>query len=189
MERYLYGTSVQGASHKQKERECQDSCRIECLKDAVIISAADGHGSESCPYSKTGSTIAVNVFCSVMSSYFSSYRRTRNGLRSLMRFLNREGSVKVAQSIEREWKRRVYKQHINRKREVPLDKAGKPDKDAVYQMCGSTLLGLLITKSFLFAFQLGDGDICSISGDSVDYILTPDKLLGVETHSLCRQDA
>lgn len=189
MKRYIYGTSVRGAAHKHGRIQCQDSCRVETIKDVVIMGAADGHGSTLCPYSKTGSVIAVNVFCSVMSAYYNSFNKTRNGMRSLMRFLNREGSLKVAQSIDLEWKRRVYKQHLNRKREVPADNDGSPDKEAVYKMYGSTLLGLMITKSFIFAFQLGDGDICCINGQGINYLLAPDKLLGVETHSLCKKES
>ena len=89
-----------------------------------------------------------------------------------MRFLNREGSLKVARSIEREWKRRVYKQHLNRKRELPVDECGNVDKEAVYKMYGTTLLGLVITKHFVFSLQIGDGDICSITNNGIQYLLT-----------------
>ncbi len=189
MKRYIYGTAIRGASHKHSGKECQDSFRTDTIKDVVIMSAADGHGSVSCPYSKTGSVIAANVFCTVMSAYYNSFSKTRNGIRALMRFLNREGSLKVAQSIDREWKRRVYKQHLNRKREVPVGEDGCPDKAAVYKMYGTTLLGLMITKSFIFSFQLGDGDICCINKHGINYLLAPDKLLGVETHSLSGQES
>lgn len=189
MRKYIYGASVQGASHKRSGKVCQDSHRIDFNKDIVIVSVADGHGSESCPYSKTGSTIAVNVFYSVMSTYYNSFKNSRNGLKKLMRFLNREGELKVAQTIDQEWKRRVYKQHVNRKRKLPVDVSGKVDKNTIYKMYGSTLLGLVITKYFVFSFQLGDGDICSVSTDNIEYMIQPDKLLGVETHSLCKKDS
>ena len=67
MKRYLYGISVRGASHIRKGKECQDSCRVERLSDsAAVIAAADGHGSDSCPFSRIGAGIAVEVFCSSM---------------------------------------------------------------------------------------------------------------------------
>lgn len=189
MNRYLYGDSVQGASHKRTGTICQDSYRIDFNKDIAILSVADGHGSDSCPYSKTGSAIAVNVFCSVMKAYYDSFTESHDDMKLLMRFLNREGELKVAQSIEQEWKRRVYKQHLNRKREVPVRSDGKPDKDSVFKLYGSTLLGIVISKDFIFSFQLGDGDICCVTKENIEYMLEPDKLLGVETHSLCKQDA
>lgn len=189
MKRYLYGESVQGASHKRTGKMCQDSHRIDFNKDIAIIGVADGHGSDSCPYSKTGSVIAVNVFCSVMSAYYNNFRKSRNGMKLLMRFLNREGELKVARTIEREWKRRVYKQHLNRKRDIPYDSAGNPDKEALYKMYGTTLLGVVISKDFVFSFQLGDGDICCVTKENLEYLIEPDKLLGVETHSLCKNEA
>ena len=63
MKRNVFGNCVQGASHKRTNLECQDSYkRIELDDNTVIMAVADGHGSNSSPYSKTGSTIAVNVF-------------------------------------------------------------------------------------------------------------------------------
>lgn len=189
MKRYLYGESVQGASHKHQEKPCQDSHRIDSNKDIAIISVADGHGSDSCPYSKTGSVIAVNVFNSVMAVYYATYKKNRNGLRSLMRFLNREGELKVAQTIDSEWKRRVYKQHCNNKRPIPVKADGTPDKEAVYKMYGCTLLGLVVTNTYTFAFQLGDGDITYVDSEVVKPLIEADKILGVETHSISKMDS
>ena len=189
MKRYTYGESVQGASHKRQGKPCQDSHRIDLNKEIAIISVADGHGSESCPYSKTGSVIAVNVFNAVMAAYYSSYHKRRNGMNALLRFLNREGEVKVAKTIDAEWKRRVYKQHCNNHREVPLKSDGTPDKEKVYRLYGSTLLGVFISKDYIFSLQLGDGDITYIDKELIAPVLTPDKSLGVETHSISGIDS
>ena len=63
MKRIVFGECVQGASHKRADLECQDSYKkIEFEDGTVILAVADGHGSKSSPYSKTGSTVAVNVF-------------------------------------------------------------------------------------------------------------------------------
>ncbi len=64
MKRIAFGESVQGASHKRNETECQDSMKkVEFEDGSVILAVADGHGSKACPFSKSGSGIAVNVFC------------------------------------------------------------------------------------------------------------------------------
>lgn len=187
MNRIIFGESVQGASHIRMDKECQDSYKkIDFGKDIAIISVADGHGSNSCPYSKTGSEIAVNVFCKVMTDFCCHYEDNMN---ALMTYLNREGDTKVAQVIDSEWKKRVYKQHFNNKREVVLDKLGKTDKEAIYKQYGSTLLGVMITRTFLFAFQLGDGDIMYVDVDGVKPVIEGDKILGTETHSLSKQDS
>ena len=189
MNRYVFGESVQGATHKRNNnKECQDSIKkMDADPDYVIVTVADGHGSASCPYSKTGSEIAVNVFCSVMKDYYEHYRTIDNGLDKLLTFLNREGDLKVAQTIDAEWKRRVYKQHKRLRRDVPLLENAQPDKQSIYKMYGSTLLGLLITKEFIYAFQLGDGDISFVNDKKIIPVLEPDKILGVETHSLSKE--
>ena len=64
MIRSVFGESVQGASHIRSGKECQDSLKkVEKDENTVILAVADGHGSDSCPYSKTGSYVAVNVCC------------------------------------------------------------------------------------------------------------------------------
>ena len=223
MKRYLYGISVRGASHIRKGTECQDSCRVESLSDsAVVIAAADGHGSERCPYSGVGAKIAAEVFCSSMKEILESFEGDSLMLRS---YLSREGNLKIPESIEREWKRRVLRNHMQERRQPPV---GDPDADGpsdaddlngagglndtgglngadglndtdglngagdpkeVYKLYGTTLLGLLITTEFVFAFQIGDGDIVLVSRDGVQYAVESDKILGVETHSLSSSDA
>ena len=74
MKRMVFGESVQGASHKRVDKECQDSFKkLEYDDGTVIMAIADGHGSKACPYSKSGSSIAVNVFCKVMDEFHASY--------------------------------------------------------------------------------------------------------------------
>lgn len=187
MARSVFGESVQGASHIRSGRECQDSLKkVERSEDTVILAVADGHGSDACPYSRTGADIAVNVFCRIMEDYLDTYEGQTDMLHT---FLKREGDTKVAQAVEAEWKRRVLKAHANHGREVPLGADGERDREAVYRMYGSTLLGLALTEDFLFAFQLGDGDITEVSEKGAQAVIEADRILGTETHSLSRPEA
>jgi serine/threonine protein phosphatase PrpC len=187
MKRIVFGESVQGASHKRVDKECQDSFKkIEFDDGTVIMAIADGHGSKSCPYSKSGSSIAVNVFCKVMDEFHTSYAEN---LEMLLTYLNREGDTKVAQAVDAEWKRRVLKAHTNHKREVPFTEDGEKNKVEIYKQYGSTLVGLMITPIFIFAFQLGDGDISFVDNNGFDHPLEDEKILGVETHSLSKIDS
>lgn len=187
MIRRVFGESVQGASHIRNDKECQDSLKkIEKDENTVILAVADGHGSESCPYSKTGSYVAVNVFCKILGDYLETYAGAPE---MLLTFLKREGDTKVAQAIDAEWKRRILTIHSKCRREIILDAEGNKDKEAIYKMYGSTLIGLVITKEFLFAFQLGDGDIVKVSEMGVQNVIDADKILGTETHSLSKAEA
>ena len=40
----------------------------------------------------------------------------------------------------------------------------------------------MITPIFVFAFQLGDGDISYVDQNGLDHLLEDEKILGVETH-------
>ncbi len=187
MIRSVFGESVQGASHIRSGKECQDSLKkVEKDENTVILAVADGHGSDSCPYSKTGSYVAVNVFCKILGDYLATYEGQPE---LLLTFLNREGDTKVAQAIDAEWKRRILKIHANCKREVVLDADLNKDKGAIYKMYGSTLLGLVITKDFLFAFQLGDGDIVKVSEAGVQNVIEAERILGTETYSLSKDQS
>ncbi|MDO4472964.1 MAG: PP2C family serine/threonine-protein phosphatase [Bacillota bacterium] len=187
MKRSVFGTSVQGASHIRSGVECQDSYKkLICDDGTIVLAVADGHGSKNCPFSKTGSSIAVNVFCKIMSEYVANFAGAPG---TLLTYLNREGDTKVAQAIDAEWKRRVYKNHRDNKRDVPLDENGEKILQQVYSQYGTTLLGLMLTETFIFAFQIGDGDIVFTSADGFEPVITGDKILGVETHSLSKIDA
>ena len=187
MARRLFGKSVKGATHIRNGQPLQDSFKIlEISEDLTIISVADGHGSEKSPKSKSGSQIAVNTFCKIMSQYLVNYAYD---LDALITYLNREGDTKFAQEICEEWQKRVRESFYKSGEEKPLKDDSEVNWKAVYQMYGTTLLGLLITKEFIFAFQIGDGDIVLVDAESVSTVVETEKILGTETHSLSKQDA
>lgn len=187
MPRLIYGKSVKGASHIRSGMPCQDSFRIEEVSpDLSILAIADGHGSDKSPKSKNGSMIAVNVFCSVMSNYLLNYSMSLN---DLVTYLNRDGQLKFSQDICEEWQRRVRESYNKSKEEKPLNEDGSVKWEEVYRLYGTTLLGLLVTKTFVFAFQIGDGDIVMVDKESISPVVETEKILGTETHSLSKVDA
>jgi serine/threonine protein phosphatase PrpC len=108
---------------------------------------------------------------------------------SLIVFLNREGQIKVAQTIIQEWRKEVASFHRAEMRLDCLKADGSIDEVLLYRKYGSTLIGLVIAPEFLFAFQLGDGDIVRVDKTEVEQVVTGDKILGVETHSIGKLDA
>lgn len=182
----LIDGSVRGASHIRSGMPNQDSYKTAKLPEAIILAAADGHGSKSSPFSKTGSTIAVNVFCGILAQYLENYA---NNLDTLASFLLREGDTTVAHAIDSEWKCRVEKAHKRRALSVIRTVTDGTDNVDIWRQYGTTLLGVAITPSFYFAFQLGDGDILFLDDNGVRYPVRPEKLLGTETYSLSHSDA
>jgi serine/threonine protein phosphatase PrpC len=166
--------SICGASHKHKGTECQDAFRVSRFgEDITILTVADGHGSESCPRSKIGAQIATDVFTKLMKKYFSVYSREPDTLRG---YLRREGQGAVAKAIEREWKRRVAQD---------CGESG----EGTWILYGTTLLGIVLTPAFYFAYRLGDGDVLEISSAGAVEIIKGNKLLGVSTYSLSQNNA
>jgi serine/threonine protein phosphatase PrpC len=207
-----FGESVRGASHMRSETVGQDSYKIVSEGNVLILSVADGHGSKQAVFSKDGSQIAVDVFCRIMQEYVRNYNIDKfadseikgkiasiadnlPGLNlgsktdELIAFLNREGSTKVAQTITEEWKREVLQKHAQECRRSFLNGDASVDEPLTTRAYGSTLLGLMIAEDFIFAFQLGDGDIVRIDDNELESVIVGDKILGVETHSIGKPEA
>lgn len=190
MKRFICGESVKGATHERNGLPLQDSKRIEEISEHItILSVADGHGSDKCPRSDRGSLMAVNAFCDVMKKYLLGYGQTLEGMTELVTFLNREGDTRFAQDVCEEWQARVKQSFYKNKDEALVDSEGSIDWKRVYSLYGTTLLGMLITDTFIFTFQIGDGDINMITSDDVSPLVEPEKFLGTETHSLSKLDA
>lgn len=190
------GVSVQGFSHILREKPCQDYFRstyqvVDGKKKnrgyntetdkRYLFAVADGHGSESCPYSAKGAEFATKVFTDALMRILVQFGTDEAGLLS---FLHREGSVSLAKTIDYQWKNKVRKYHFSKYHGITDE-----SEIDIYHKYGTTLLGLLVSKEFVFAFQLGDGDIMRIDRFGVSHVLEQEHILGTETHSLCRTDA
>ena len=190
MKRYICDGIVKGATHVRNQMPCQDHKKIVEISDKIaIVAVADGHGSAKCPRSDRGSMIAVNSFYKVMKSYLKAYGEEQEGASNLLTFLNREGDMRFAQDVCEEWQARVKQSFYKNKVDGMTDADGNIKWSSVFSLYGTTLLGMLITDSFVFSFQIGDGDISIVTKDEVEPLVEPEKFLGTETHSLARTDA
>ena len=124
-----------------------------------------------------------------MKNYLKVYGDDETGLSNLITFLNREGDMRFAQDVCEEWQARVKQSFYKNKVEGMTDEDGNIKWSSVFSLYGTTLLGILITDSFIFSFQIGDGDISIVTGEEVAPLVEPEKFLGTETHSLSKPDA
>ena len=190
MKRYICDGIVKGATHVRNQMPCQDNKKIIEISDQItIIAVADGHGSSKCPTSDRGSLIAVNAFHKVMKNYLKIYGEDEKGLSNMITFLNREGDMRFAQDVCEEWQRRIKQSFYKNKIDEMMDENGNIKWSSVFSLYGTTLLGMLITDSFVFSFQIGDGDISIVTKEEVFPLVKPEKFLGTETHSLSKPDA
>lgn len=168
MKRYICEGIVKGATHVRNQMPCQDNKKIIKISDEItIIALADGHGSSKCPRSDRGSMIAVNSFYHIMKKYLEIYGEDEEDITHLMTFLNREGDVRFAQDVCEEWQARVKQSFYKNKVEGMTNEDGSIKWPSVFSLYGTTLLGMLITDSFVFSFQIGDGDISAVTKDEV----------------------
>jgi len=163
---------VQGASHVKNNLPCQDALKIDNTGEYCIIAVSDGHGSDRCKYSAEGAQFAVDVACDILSNILKE-KDTAYGTISANR------DIWLPKQIEKKWKSAVEKIHEGREEAFDC------------LLYGATLLALAVTKDFIFALQLGDGDILSVDeGDGgeplVDWFIPPDERIGNETDSLCQ---
>ena len=203
----IIGESVRGESHKRHNIVRQDNYLVvqglhnrkkknhlynKDLPDGFdIVAVADGHGSESCPFSDIGSKIATKVFCDMMTEYVIEYEKSEGGMDDLFISLNKEGeTTRIAKKIVQEWEEQVLKDFSKQQNvELPHKDDGEIDPGPIWKKYGTTLLGLLITPDFFFAYQLGDGDITYVDIKGVSPVIEGDKILGVETHSISKPDS
>ncbi len=186
----VIGCKVRGASHVRSNTVCQDYYEIIEQPGYTVMAVADGHGSSSCPYSNEGSEIAARLFCSRLEEYYQKYTATKDGFNNLEDFLRKEGSLTLAKQLERAWKNQVMYRHIvQKKREIPAGDDKQKVTAAIHHKYGTTLLGMMVTEQFVFAFQLGDGDITYVDAKHRKPLIQAEKFLGVETYSLSGRDA
>ena len=170
--------SVAGASHGYKN--CQDACRIEEWDNGMYVAAvADGHGSQKCRYSDRGAKMAVNAFYSVVKNLWEAVEGDQE---HFIRLLRQKNSVDLVQEIHSNWKKRIQESG----KDLNLA-AGDSDESIDSELYGSTLLGVVLAPEFIFALQIGDGDIVFVNDKGAKYVIDPPKFLGTETYSLSNQ--
>jgi serine/threonine protein phosphatase PrpC len=172
----LISTSVIGASHLQKGKPNQDAIRhYQAAQDSLTIMAvADGHGGEKYTHSDFGAKFAVKAAITVLKETF---KNQHDFSLSQIKHLSEND---IPKAIVRSWQEKIdeYCQ-----RQADLNNENK------YRYFGSTLLVALILPRCIVYWQLGDGDIVTITDDNnlTRPIPADSRLLGNETTSLCGQ--
>lgn len=184
MKIFRMGKSVQGTSHISGNVPCQDAHRIECLADGtIVVAVSDGHGSSNCVYSDKGARLATDAFIEVISELFE---RTTDDREKLIHLFRQAGSSDLSKVICKRWERKIGKSY-----NALLGLAKKNGENIPQytpELFGTTLLGLVVTFDFIYAVQIGDGDMVFVNDSCVEKITEPVKFLGTETFSLSNEN-
>jgi serine/threonine protein phosphatase PrpC len=150
----------------------------------LAIAVADGHGSQACFRSGTGAELAVKIAIELLSGFDANLDFSRNYLDDVENELKHQ--------LISLWRDAVAG-HLSLNPYTPeeLAQIGGRRYKTPWTPYGSTLLAAVASESQLFLVQIGDGDILMVS--STMRVSRPwprdARLLGVETTSLCTEDA
>lgn len=188
------GQSVRGAAHQRNGVPVQDAIRwlpASGVGPPLVLAIADGHGGPASFRSHTGADLAVAVATSLFHEFARSHDRQE------ISRVRQAAARSLPRELVRKWKQAVNR-HIE---ENPLSPSAFPGKQAgllarstaadPHLAYGSTILSVLVTRSYLLYMQLGDGDILMVSANGEVCRPWPrdERLLGVETTSLCSPDS
>jgi len=168
----LLVSSVQGAKHKRIQQSNQDAYKLRqdpLLTIPLVMAIADGHGSARCFRSEVGAERAVDVAVDELhrfhdlhdqSGRLSEVKRMSEELlpKSMVRNWREQVKAHLAEApiSNKEWAQLVEKEGLSAQREV---------ENNPLLAYGTTIVAVLVTRSYLLYLQLGDGDILSVSED------------------------
>lgn len=147
-----FAFSQQGASHRKKDRPCQDRCDIRYLADSHIVLAAVADGVGSCPLSHWGAYYAVKTVLDELEH----------------NFLNNARGNLITQNIEiNDWFDSAFKV-ARHKVEALADKVGRP-----VSQFESTLTVAVYVQDKLYCCHVGDDGIVAQFTDGTVEMVTP----------------
>jgi serine/threonine protein phosphatase PrpC len=194
----VVGRSVRGATHGRTGAPNQDAIHWLPKSGAglpLILSVADGHGSNRSFRSDVGARLAVETAAQVISDFLrvqaqaESLSATKRAAEewlpvALVRsWLSAVASHLAEQPLSADELHLLGAEHAE-----PSIEMLRPNSELAY---GTTILAAAVTADFILYLQLGDGEILTVSNDGeVTSPLPKDKrLFANETTSLCSEEA
>jgi len=183
-------SSVKGALHIKKDILCQDASVFEVTDNYALISLADGHGNARYIRSLIGAQFAVNQFAMLLKNLF-----LEPNLNSML--LNEYIHQDLSKHFIRNWKSSILKYHLENSLEPnEIELLARlnidiPDNELdILRIYGTTVIGIVATKFGIVFFQLGDGDILTISNNEINRVFSAHlSIIDYQTESLCQPDA
>lgn len=205
--------SAVGYKKLRNGKTSEDSIKALRLKNASICAVADGHGDSSCKYSGIGAEIATKVACDVMRAIYQGcpddealYEYCANNrdtiAKQIIRHWNqavfedylsktdfpklKNGREKMLLYIQRLFNEQSKVRNITEARAYYEEQSQFEETlKKITHFYGTTLNIVVKTQSFIFCMGIGDGDIISVQGKTVDWLLPPSEQFSTKTQSLC----
>ena len=168
----VHSKSVKGELHTRTGYSNQDSIRWKqsYISNTIVMSVADGHGSDIHFRSKVGSQIAVKTTVETLFELFHNQPIEISNVSQVKDIIR----YSIPRLLVHNWMDRVrYHVHkhpfSNNEIDLILKKKGPLMLEKIIDnpkiAYGSTLLTTVITKNYFIFFQLGDGNILIVDND------------------------
>lgn len=204
---------VTGYKKQQGGLACEDAVLVREVGDFIIMACADGHGDRRCRFADRGAELAVYValseleaVCRECDGVSEAGERLNDGRTALYEriisswicavlddylvrhpsdkaFAQRHGElcgysaemfkVRDEKIPVREFRRLAEYRH-NIEKEI----------HAITHLYGTTLNAAVVTREFVFAVGIGDGDVVAVNGKRVEWLLPYSPRFGTGTSSL-----
>lgn len=206
---FVFNKTVQGHLHIMKNKPCEDSSISYVAEDGQfsIAIVADGHGSNSCFRSKSGSAIAAMVTLEALKKFAEyhlkkddegNYIETPEFINALKSERTKKQLIKqLTDSIVSEWYQVITDDLGNHPiTDEEIDSAESDYADLyrrglkLNHIYGTTLIAALVLKNYTILLQQGDGRCDVFYADAtVDQpIPWDDRCYDVYTTSMCDDD-
>ena len=201
-----FSVKAQGTSHIEKETPCQDAVTAHLGKNKTmgIACVADGHGGSKYFRSEKGSIFAVQVAERALMEFYRAIAIEksaffhRNSPNEDIKDNNIRSKLKELEgNIIYKWQNTVIKdmeQNPFTEKEIEICKDNNiiiDNYENLTYVYGSTLLAGLVSDSFWFVIQIGDGQCVVLENDdNIIFPITEDERLAFgRTTSLCDNNA
>ncbi|MEY4568136.1 MAG: hypothetical protein RLY14_3106 [Planctomycetota bacterium] len=186
-------SSVIGEMHRRRNMPNQDAISFRKLPGefaAVVLAVSDGHGSDKCPRSETGSRLAVEAASKVFADFWESIQAklasaTPEERRHLLSNIERNIRKNLIKLIVTNWVSLIEEHTENNPFTRDYD---RQEKLLAY---GATLTIAFVCDFFFTCLRLGDCEILIVDQAMMVHRMdtaNPNQV-GEDTDSLCMPDA
>lgn len=182
--------AVRGASHVDSNTVCQDYADYKTTDTYAVAAVADGHGSKKHFRSDFGSKAGVEVAIRAVEEYCSDPDEFKRKFQDDPEHL----ITKIQKYIIKHWYDTVN-EHYRNNPVRPEEREKLTDEELsaikIESIYGSTLLVAVLTDTFSFGMQLGDGSLVVIKqcGEAYMPIIDDESCPANLTSSLCNSNA
>jgi len=175
-------SSVRGNLHVIRELPNQDAIDVRELGDELIISLADGHGSNACFRSDLGSKMAVEIANDLITEKMDLITETPEK--------SKEICEELCKTIAESWSKATLR-HLGENAfsdsevdDLSEEKRKTLGKNALIAY-GTTLMTVILSKNNIIVMNIGDAELLLKYKNKPDVmVLNQDKRVGNETESL-----